>query len=145
MRRSALLISGGYAVLVVCLAGCSDSTSVEIEPNDYEMTLAMIEARDTVDEFLAVLRNPGPNQTGFAVKIGLTEGERTDYVWLTQVRLDGDRLTGTLAGDPPYVDSAEKGEQRSVAPREIVDWAYFDDGQRIGARTDAILERRAKE
>ena len=125
------------------LGGCEKPESVEIARNDHAMTLAMAEARASVDEFLAAIRDPGPNRSGFAVKIGLKAGRRVDYVWLTDVTLSGNELTGTVANDPPNVKTARKGDRRTVAPGEIVDWAYFEDGMRVGARTDALLERRA--
>ena len=127
------------------LAGCGSQEAVEISKNDHELTLAMIKARDSSGPFLEALKNPKPNQTFFAVKRRFEDGDKADYLWLTQLRWENGKIVGKLANEPYNVENVQKGLEYSVTPSEISDWLIIEDGERIGGFTDALLERRRAE
>jgi uncharacterized protein YegJ (DUF2314 family) len=60
--------------------------TIPVSADDHEMGRAIAEARRTVDNFIAALMNPRPNQKAFSVKVAIKDGEKTEHLWLVPVR-----------------------------------------------------------
>jgi uncharacterized protein YegJ (DUF2314 family) len=124
------------------MTGCGSDDVVEIAPNDHELTLVMIKARQSSGPFLEALKDPQPNEKAVAVKRRFEDGDKAEYMWLTELRWEDGRIVGTLANEPSKVENVEKGQEYTVAPDEICDWLMIEDGKQIGGFTDALLQRR---
>ncbi|CAN5324574.1 hypothetical protein BH10PSE17_BH10PSE17_00870 [soil metagenome] len=105
------------------------------------MKQAMQSARASLDEFLEKARRHGPELGGFAVKVGISEGNRVEYFWITPFQQDGDRFTGTIANEAEMVKTVRLGQSYSFAKARIVDWFYIDKPHRkmIGNATLCAL------
>ena len=143
------------AVLVIC-AGCGGAPSsptsvvkrqgqpdmVYVGEDDPEMNKAIETAGRTVQTFIDALRSPKPGQKGFAIKKQFKEGERGEHIWLTEVSYDGKLFHGTINNEPVNVKNVKLGEKASVAPSDISDWMYVENGTLVGGGTIRVLYNR---
>lgn len=134
-----------FAFATGAFAGCgSDETTFEQDEGDYELELAVAQARETLGEFIKTLKHPKPGQSGFAVKARFeTSDGMFEAIWLTDVTFNGMEFEGTIANEPLHVAYLKKGLQQAVLKSDVVDWSYVDGDQRMGGRTDVIISRRA--
>ena len=64
-------------------------------------------------------------------------------MWLTPVTYDGQNFHGTINNIPELVKSVEIGQAVTVAPSEISDWMYIDNGKLVGGETMRALRNAA--
>lgn len=110
-----------------------------VADDDDRMTAAIAQARDTVPQFIATLNGPQLGQTGFAVKVEITDGENVEFMWLSPVRYDGAQFMGTLNNDPDIVGSVKLGDELTVAQGEVSDWMYLENSKLVGGFTLRVL------
>lgn len=131
------------AIFIPVFIGCSKSTQpdkvVMVSSHDPDMTAAIKDARASVSKFQAALGTRKLNQTGFAVKMAFTDGEMTEHFWLDQVRWDGTKYHGVVNNDPEKVSNVKLGQEASVAPEDISDWMYVENGKLVGGYTIRAL------
>ncbi len=58
-----------------------------------------------------------------------------EYMWVSDISFDGQRLRGTLLNQPDSLQSFNEGDAVSVPPKKIVDWAYSVLGEVCGGFT----------
>lgn len=152
MRRS---LAGLLACLLI-LSGCGkgkppapdvlkrkgEPDVVNVPADDAAMNAAIRKARETALAFAAALRSPKPGQDSFSVKMAFTDGERTEHMWLVPVTFDGTRFQGVLNNEPESVRGFTLGQKVSVAPSEISDWMYVENGRLVGGYTIRALRDR---
>jgi uncharacterized protein YegJ (DUF2314 family) len=110
--------------------------------DDPDMDAAFARARQTLDGFLAAWRDPAPGMSGFAVKVGIDEGENTEYFWIALTSEDAAGFTGQVNNEPRMVTSVAFGQKIVFARERIVDWVYQRDDRMLGNYTAcAMLER----
>jgi uncharacterized protein YegJ (DUF2314 family) len=91
------------------------------QDDDPRLVAAVEEARRRWPEFVAALAQPQPEQT-FAVKAPIREGDKVEFTWLPDVRLEGDTVHGALGNDPVELKQVRQGDALRVPRGEVVDW-----------------------
>lgn len=99
---------------------------VEIDDRDPAMTSAFKKAQATLDDFLKVHASKDPGMDSPSVRIKLTEGKVSEYVWLHPFEKDGAGFKGTINGAPTLLKNVSLGSKVSFKREDIVDWTYFE-------------------
>lgn len=130
-------------IVAAAVAGCGMDQPVDrvtdVADDDPQMNAAIETARKSVDTFIAVLKSPKPGQIEFSVKMEFIDGEDSEHMWLTPVSFDGKNFQGTVSNDPRDVRTVKLGQKVSVAPDQISDWMYIDNGKLVGGFTSRVL------
>lgn len=98
--------------------------------DDPAMRKAFDAARAGLDGFLAKLASPPAGSGGFAVKVGIRSGSDLEYVWIGNLSIDGERLSGRLDNEPRRVKTLKAGDAHAFTKADIVDWLYVDRPRR---------------
>jgi uncharacterized protein YegJ (DUF2314 family) len=147
-----LFFAAGCAVVFV--AGCGQSSSykdggvvqragdpnvVGVRSEDAAMNAAMRTARSTVQTFITALKAQKPGQLEFAVKKRFSDSYGDEHMWIGDLRYDGKAFHGRLNNRPVDVRAIKLGDAVTVAPDEISDWMYVDNGKLVGGYTIRVL------
>jgi uncharacterized protein YegJ (DUF2314 family) len=116
-----------------------DPDIIHIGDDDPGMLAATKKARSTVSEFVKALAAPKPIQTAFAVKLRVSDGTNTEYMWITDISFDGRAFRGRLGNRPYAVAGVTESDELSVEAGEISDWMYVEDGRLVGGYTMRVL------
>jgi uncharacterized protein YegJ (DUF2314 family) len=100
--------------------------------NDPIMSAAMQSARESLPDFLALARRPGPTMERFAIKIALVGDGGPEFFWIYPFAYVGDRFIGQIANTPLTLAGPKKGATIAFGKRDIVDWMYTDAGMMKG-------------
>lgn len=142
-RNSAIVI--GIILLIALAKGIKDWDKprvVSVPENFQPMQDAIAKAQGSLDEFIAMLKNPRPSQSGFAVKARFKHDDGDEIMWIIDVDFDGQEFSGWLGNLPESVRNLTPGEIVRVARNDVVDWGYLQDGELVGAFTQsAMLEQ----
>ncbi len=143
MKRSAWLSATLALVLSpVCAKSDPRDPVTSVSADDAQMNAAIDRARRTTGRFIAALRSPKRSQSGFSVKMRITDGDAVEHFWLTGVSFDGTAFHGVIDNDPDAVKNVTAGEAERVRPAEISDWMYIDHGILVGGYTLRVLRDR---
>lgn len=112
---------------------------VHIADDDPRMIAATEKARATALEFAKTLAAPKPNQEGFAVKLRVTDGKATEYMWLSDLSFDGVSFRGRLGNTPNAVTGVQLGDEMTVKAGELSDWMYIEDQRLVGGHTLRVI------
>src|SRR5262245_29599236 len=75
-----------------------------VERGDEDMAAAIRKARETLPEFLKIVRAPRPTITSYAVKIAVVDGEETEFFWVSPFRQQRNRtFAGRINNTPRLV------------------------------------------
>jgi uncharacterized protein YegJ (DUF2314 family) len=108
--------------------------------NDHpEMKAAVAEARRRWPEFVAAFQNPRPDQRSFAVKLPITSGANTEFIWVEVASIDGHEILGDLANEPVDLPHLHEGSRVRGKLSDLNDWAYIQGDELIGGFTSAVL------
>ena len=99
------------------------------------MLAAIAKARGTLPEFWRVLQTPEHGETGFSLKVKVTDNRGTEHFWVTDVQTQDSKITGTISNDPEVVASVKSGDRIQVPEVDISDWLYMRDGKMVGNET----------
>lgn len=150
MRSIRILIF--LACVGVALPACrkpakSDANTSEVDFGLHsmmytQMLVAVSNAQATVPEFLRVLTNPAPNQTGFKIKkpFGTHTGSE-EHLWINELKFDGTNFHGRLDNQPTELLTWKKGDSLTVHTNELSDWLYHEDGFIVGGLTLRVMRR----
>jgi uncharacterized protein YegJ (DUF2314 family) len=117
-----------------------------VEREDPDMAAAIRKARETLPEFLALVRAPRSTITSYAVKIAVAEGDEREFFWISPFRERNRQFTGQINNTPRLVKTVKNGQTITFAEHEIVDWLYREDGRMHGNYTAcAILKREPRD
>ncbi|QUL37021.1 DUF2314 domain-containing protein [Erythrobacter sp. JK5] len=109
---------------------------VEVDQTDAAMNAAKDEARETLDQWLAVLADPPEGASDILFKFPLGGWE---HIWVGNVARDGDTLTGNLA-NAPHSEGYAYGDPVRVPLTQVSDWTWRDaTGYVHGHRTTRVL------
>jgi len=122
--------------------GWEVSPVVNISADDPKMKAAVEEARRRWPEFLQAMQNPAPNQSHFAVKLPITDGRNTEFIWVTVVSVDGDEILGDLANEPVDLGFMKLGDRVRGKLSDLNDWGYLDGEEMKGGFTSKVLMER---
>lgn len=130
-------------MLLLMLTGCGQRYPADrvttVDSEDPAMNAAMDKARATVPTFIAALENPKPGQSGFTIKKPFKDGEKFEHMWIDRVGYDGTKFRGSVANEPESVTNVIMGRRVTVAPDEISDWMFIDNGKLAGGYTLRVL------
>lgn len=122
---------------LLLLAGCDDGDSsvYMVSDEDPEMNAAMEEARETVGDL--VLQLPELQSAGaqVSIKVPVSEGDKTEHIWLGNLRYENGLIYGKLANAPADLPSWSYGDPVEVPLEKISDWMVVLDGQLFGGYT----------
>lgn len=118
-----------------------ETYAVAVPRDDPEMKQAYREALETVETFIASLRNPTPTQSYFAVKIRLRTDSGDEYVWIRDVSCDDLAFTGEMSSAPAG-PSYKLGDSYRVDKNDIYDWMIVDNGNLVGGYTIRVARRK---
>ncbi|HEY0661385.1 MAG TPA: DUF2314 domain-containing protein [Lysobacter sp.] len=113
--------------------------------DDPDMKEAFQQARRGLDDFLATWRNPPAGVADFSVKVGVTEGENTEYFWISPFREESGAFVGIVNNSPQLVSSVDLGGEITFAKGQIVDWLYNDQGKMVGNYTACAMLKNESE
>lgn len=114
--------------------------TVDMSDEDPAMQKAMQRARAGLEDFLQKAGAPPPNTDQYSVKVRVSEGDNREYLWVSNLRAQGDVWSGRI-DNLPMLRSIKKGQSYSFAKTEIVDWTYIDRNKKkiIGNFTTCAL------
>jgi uncharacterized protein YegJ (DUF2314 family) len=149
MMRVALgvIAAVGIAAAVYATAGIGQNVLQKSERdelarvtrNDPHMIRAIRKARARLAEFLALARAPRPTITSMAVKIGVLDGEETEFFWITGFREKDGEFSGRISNTPRSVRNVREGDLVAFEEDDIVDWLYREGGKMVGNFTACAL------
>jgi uncharacterized protein YegJ (DUF2314 family) len=117
----------------------SEPDVIHIDDNDPRMIAATAKARATAVEFAKALAAPRPNQAAFAVKMPVSDGKHTEYMWIYELSFDGEAFRGRLGNRPLVVTGVAVGDELSVKVSDLSDWMYIEDNRLVGGYTLRVL------
>ena len=106
-----------------------------VNRDDPAMLAATQEARESVAQFVQLLKNPPHPQAAFHVKKRFVDGDRTETMWLSDVQIRGDEFAGLIGNDPQILTQLKCGDEATVGIDEIHDWMVLVGDEMIGAFT----------
>jgi len=92
--------------------------------DDIEMQKAFDRAQRTLNDFLNIAEAQPEGTQGYSLKVGITEGEETEFFWVYPFEVSEDGFNGRLNDEPKILGRIFKGEIISFTRGEIVDWTY---------------------
>jgi uncharacterized protein YegJ (DUF2314 family) len=129
----ALVLTG---ILLSLFAACSKRDKVvNVEDNDPEMVAAIAKARDTLPQFWQVFDKPERGESGFSVKVKITDKKGTEHFWATDIERRDGKIWGAINNDPNIVASVKLGDRIEIPEADISDWLYMRDRKMVGNRT----------
>jgi uncharacterized protein YegJ (DUF2314 family) len=146
MKGSVLI----FSLLVVCSTFAQTSKTERAgEPNIYyvegedkAMNEAIKKSRQAFGGFLKAFKNKTINQSSFSVKMPFAAGDSDEHIWLGNISLIDDKLTGEINNLPENIQGLEPGDIIEIDQKKISDWFYIDNGKLIGGYTIRVLRGR---
>jgi uncharacterized protein YegJ (DUF2314 family) len=119
--------------------GWAVSPVVPIDGDHPAMRAAVAEAKQRWPEFVEAFRNPKPGQTNFAVKLPITDGRNTEFIWVAVTSLEGDEILGDLANRPVDLRFMKEGDRVRGKLEDLNDWAWLEGPEMVGGFTSKVL------
>ncbi|HEY0635183.1 MAG TPA: DUF2314 domain-containing protein [Gammaproteobacteria bacterium] len=109
--------------------------------DEQAMEKAIHDARSSWQQFSRALMNPSDRMSGFSIKRGFRVGDdpEAEHIWLTDVSFDGSRFTGRINNEPVDTREVKFGDIVEVAPEQLSDWMYIENGVLRGGFTIRVL------
>jgi uncharacterized protein YegJ (DUF2314 family) len=99
---------------------------VELNDQDPAMKAAFKKAKASLDTFLKVHATNDPDVDVESVRVRLTEGKVTEYVWIHPFEKHGKGFKGQVNSLPSQLKKLSVGGIVSFKREDIVDWTYFE-------------------
>jgi len=110
-----------------------------VPADDALMRAAEEEARKTLPHFVSTLNErKSPNQR-LSVKVRFEEGKLSEYMWLTDLALEGSRIHGSVANLPKRIKRPRFKQRVTITLDQITDWMMEEGGKIEGAFTAKVL------
>ena len=113
---------------------------ISVPDDDPRMRAAAAEARRRWPEFVQAFRDPPPGAHDFNVKVPVTEGDTTEFVWLDVTGLHGDTIEGTLSVEPADFERTRFGDPVRARAQDVNDWVYVEGEEMRGHFTGRVIE-----
>ncbi len=111
---------------------------VEVRNDNDEIAQAILEAKQTIGQFLSAFHDPKPGQNGFHLKVRFEVEDSVEHIWLSDLDLESKPPTGNIANDG-RIPGFEFGKRVTFQKSWVTDWTYTEDGQMIGGYTTRVL------
>ncbi|WP_437188037.1 YegJ family protein [Planctomicrobium sp. SH668] len=111
-----------------------DPPIIRIENDAPEMVAAVKKAKETLPKFWDKLENPGPGESGHAVKFAIHDAEtdENEVMWGTEVQRKDGKVTVTLNNKPQLIKNAKVGDRIEIKEEDIRDWMFMRKGKMVG-------------
>jgi len=117
--------------------------SIKVPNEDQEMNEAKDKARASLVHFWEKFTNPGPDDTGFAIKVALPYGRNnTESIWTKDIERKDGKITAVINNVPRDVKTVRVGQRIEVVDAQISDWMYMRAGKIVGNYTMRPLLKR---
>jgi uncharacterized protein YegJ (DUF2314 family) len=117
-----------------------DSNFIMVPDDDPEMQAAQAEARANWPTFLELFAEPEGRE--FQVKASFVDGDIVEHMWVMNLRMEGDELSGTLGNEPFNVKNIKYGDPVRLKPGEVTDWSVTEGERTYGEYTVKVLRNR---
>lgn len=94
--------------------------------DEYQKTIK--EARNSLPDFRAMLPPDGSPRFEAMVKLRLSDGDNSAFMWLANTRLDGDGFVAEIFEVPKFLGNIEVGQAFNISVDELVDWMVNEGG-----------------
>ena len=138
MKHIALALGLALLSPYVCAQKIADQTRL-VSEEDRNMNLAIAEARRTLDDFLALAKQPPAGASNFKLKVQVSDEYGVEHFWFSPFRQIEAGFAGVLANDPSVVKSVVAGKVYAFRREQITDWGYELNGKQIGSFTVCAL------
>ena len=114
---------------------------IEVSDNDPRMAAAEKTARERWPEFVeAFQKKKESDSEKFIVKAEFTEGTRSEFMWVTVIKIEDHSIHGILTNDPHELVDVFRGAKVEIPLERLNDWIYpGGDGTPMGGFTLDIL------
>ncbi|MES2988184.1 MAG: DUF2314 domain-containing protein [Pseudomonadota bacterium] len=131
-------IGAALLTLAAPLPAHAQDATIAVAANDPEMRAAIAEAKRGLPVFFGHATSPGPGETRFIVKYDIIPEDNAEFVWAEIISHRGDVSIAKLLNAP--ADRRLKlGDQVTIRDAQLIDWAYFRDGEMQGGATMRVL------
>jgi uncharacterized protein YegJ (DUF2314 family) len=125
-----------FTILFALLPACSKRDKViNIADDDPEMLAAIAKARDTLPQFWTVFDKRERGESGFSLKVKITDKRGTEHFWATDIERREGKIMGTINNDPNIVATVKFGDRIQIPDADISDWLYMREGKMVGNET----------
>jgi uncharacterized protein YegJ (DUF2314 family) len=137
MRPLLLILSLAAAPLALAQTVSERATAdavFHMSQEEPALRQAFERAAQSLPRFLELATQPRPGSSRFALKVAISDGRSTEYLWVNAFSHSGDDFKGALNSTPRLVKGHKLGERIAFKREQIVDWAYSDEerGQSMG-------------
>lgn len=136
---AALLTVAAIPLALPALAQQVDDRLIALPGNDVEIRAAIKDARATLREFWKAHAKPGPSEDGFSLKVAISEGDKTEHIWLVNIERKGSKIAGTISNNPDWVKNLKFAQRYEFSEDHITDWTFRRKGKFVGNRTGRAL------
>jgi uncharacterized protein YegJ (DUF2314 family) len=127
----------------VATAIAQDSSYIKVPNEEPEMAAAKAKARATLGQFWEKLDKPGPDDSGFALKVAIPYGTNsTEHIWTKDVERRDGKIFAVINNVPRDAKTIRLGQRIEVADTQISDWLYMRSGKMVGNYTLRPLLKR---
>ena len=116
-----------------------DDPVISVRDTNKEMARAISRARETLPVFFELMKSPRSGQTGFSLKVGISDSRNTEHFWLGSIVRDGNGFVGTINNTPRSVTHVKAGQRFRFPQKDISDWMYRQNGKIYGGYTIRVL------
>ncbi len=99
---------------------------VELNDQDPAVKAAIKKALGSLDAFFKIHAANDPNIDVESVRVRVTEGKVTEYVWVHPFEKTADGFKGKANSVPSRLKKLPVGGQVSFKRQDIVDWTYYE-------------------
>jgi uncharacterized protein YegJ (DUF2314 family) len=110
----------------------------QIEGDDPRLEAAVAEARRRWPEFVAAFEQRDDEDL-YSVKASFTDGENTEFMWLSVGSIENDVIYGTLGNDPVNVKGLKEGQPVHTKVEDLNDWLFVAGEEPVGGFTVKVL------
>ncbi len=114
---------------------------IEVADDDPRMAAAVDKAIARWPEFVTAFEKRKPEDSErFIIKAEFTEGNKSEFMWVTVTEISNGQIKGILMNDPHELLSVHRGSEVTIEMGELNDWIYpGDDDDPVGGFTLEIL------
>lgn len=140
MKKIALVLALPF-MLISCGGEAKDVEG--FAPSDPDMAQAYLDARNSVDDFILLMKKDGPTKR-YLVKFRVEADGIVEHMWGDLVKLSGDSFEGRLVNQPAKIKSIKIGDALTAPKSTISDWAVLSDKDEIiaGGFTIKVMQRK---
>jgi len=112
---------------------------VNVDGEDPRMVEAVAEARRRWPEFVTAFENDADKDKPFIVKAEFKDGDATEFMWMSVMRIDDKTITGILGNTPNRLTNVKEGQEVTVPLSALNDWLYSTGQDPVGGFTIKVI------